>query len=303
MLENRHTPSDRDPYRDRLGGYLGAVLQRDVLLKEWDRDGALPMFLTHLYKFFETRIGQTPLLFMFRRRADDNTPAEIRKHVDLAKPEFEGIVVYSAERLTASFRARLVAAGVAFAVPGNQLFIPELATDLREHFRARKPKRPDQLSPSAQLVLFFHLLSDEPARPRTPTELKEPLQYSIMTMSRAFDELAAVGLARIEQRGRKKLLSFRSEGRLLIDSAKTLLVCPQRRLDHIRWRKEAPDLPLAGEHALAQFSDLSPPAAPPVYAVAPEQMRDLVLAGWTEQVEADYASYVLRDIGGTISTV
>ena len=288
MLENRHTPSDRDPYRDRLGGYLGAVLQRDVLLKEWDRDGALPVFLTHLYKFFETRIGQTPLLFMFRRRADDNTPAEIRKHVDLAKPEFEGIVVYSAERLTASFRARLVAAGVAFAVPGNQLFIPELATDLREHFRARKPKRPDQLSPSAQLVLFFHLLSDEPARPRTPTELKEPLQYSIMTMSRAFDELAAVGLARIEQRGRKKLLSFRSEGRLLIDSAKTLLVCPQRRLDHIRWRKEAPDLPLAGEHALAQFSDLSPPAAPPVYAVAPEQMRDLVLAGWTEQVEADY---------------
>ena len=288
MLENRHAPSDRDPYRDRLEGYLGAILQRDVPLKEWDGDGSLPVFLRHLYKFFETRFGQTPLLFMFGRQADDNTPAEIRKHVDLAKPEFEGIVVYSAERLTASFRARLVATGVAFAVPGNQLFIPELATDLREHFRARKPKRPDQLSPSAQLVLFFHLLGDEPARPWTPTELKEPLQYSIMTMSRAFDELAGVGLARIEQRGRKKLLSFRSEGRLLIDSAKTLLVRPERRLDHIRWRKEAPDLPLAGEHALAQFSDLSPPAAPPVYAVAPEQMRDLVLAGWAEQAEADY---------------
>ena len=131
VLENRHIASDRDPYHDRLEGYLRAILQRDVLLKDWDGHGALPVFLTHLYKFFETRIGQTPLLFMFGRRADDNTPAEIRKHIDLAKPEFERIVVYSAERLAARFRARLVAAGVAFAVPGNQLFIPELASGHR----------------------------------------------------------------------------------------------------------------------------------------------------------------------------
>ena len=53
----------------------------------------------------------------------------------------------------------------------------------------------------------------EQARLWTPTELTEPLRYSIMTMGRAFYELAAVGLAQIERRGRKKLLSFRAEGR------------------------------------------------------------------------------------------
>lgn len=296
MLDNRHIPSDRDEYRDRLEDYLEAILQRNVPLEDWDGHEALPVFLTRLYQFFETRIGQTPLLFMSASQTAEHTPAEIRKHLELVKEGFDGIVVYSAERLTSVFRSRLIAAGLAFAVPGNQLFVPELAIDLREHFRAPKPERPDKLSPSAQLVLFYHLIKDERARSWTPTELTEPLRYSIMTMSRAFDELAAVSLARIERRGRRKLLSFYSEGRLLIDVSKTLLIRPERRLDHVRWQKQPPDLPLAGEHALARFSDLSPPAAPPVYAVTSEQMRDLLALGWAEQREADH------DFDGSLAT-
>ena len=296
MLENQHVVSDRDRYRERLEGYLETVLQRGVSLQDWSGHERLPVFVTRLYRFFETRIGQTPLLFMSATQAEEHTPAEIARHLDLAKPEFDGIVVYSAERLTARFRARLIAGGVAFAVPGNQLFVPALATDLREHFRGPKPEPPDKLSPSAQLVLFFHLLKGEEARQWAPTELTEPLRYSIMTMSRALDELASVGLARIERRGRRKLLSFRADGRLLIDIAKTLLIRPERRLDPIRWVKERPDLPLAGEHALARLSDLSPPSAPPVYAVTPEQMRDLLAAGWAVLREADY------DSDGTLAT-
>ena len=290
MIENRHIVSDEDQFRERLERYLETVLQRRVSLKDWSGHERLPVFLDRLYRFFDTRIGQTPLLFMSATQAEEHTPAEVAKHLDLAKPEFDGIVVYSAERLAARFRARLIEGGVAFAVPGNQLFVPELATDLREHFRGPKPQRPDRLSPSGQLFLFFHLLEGEQARQWRPTELTEPLGYSLMTMSRAFDELATVGLARIERRGRNKLLWLRAEGRLLIDMAKTLLIRPARRLDHIRWLKEPPDLPLAGEHALARLSDLSPPSAPPVYAVTPEQMRDLLAAEWAVPREADYDS-------------
>ena len=247
MLEKQHIASDRDQYRERLESYLETVLQRGVSLRDWGGQETLPVFLARLYRFFETRIGQTPLLFMAATQGGEHTPAAIAKHLDLAKVKFDGIVVYSAERLAAPFRARLIASGVAFAVPGNQLFVPDLATDLREHYRAPKPERADKLSPSAQLVLFYHLLNGEQARPWTATELTEPLRYSIMTTSRARDELANVGLGRIERLGRKKLLSFRAEGRLLIDMAKTLLIRPERRLDHVRWLKEPPGLPLAGE--------------------------------------------------------
>ncbi|MDE0265184.1 MAG: hypothetical protein OXJ37_22485 [Bryobacterales bacterium] len=295
-LEYWQTPSDSGQYRERLERYLEAILQRDVPLHEWDGRKRLPVFLTRLYRFFETRIGHTPLLFMAARQAGNYTPAEMRKHVDLVNPEFDGVVVYSAERLTASSRARLVATGVAFAVPGNQLYVPELATDLRERFRGPRPERPDKLSPSAQLVLFFHLLRNEREQPRTPTELAALLPYSTMTMGRAFDELAAAGLARIERQGRKKLLWFRAEGRLLVDTAKTFLIRPERRLDHIRWLQEPPELPLAGEHALARLSDLSPPATPPVFAVTSRQMRDFLAVGRAETNEAAHDSDVTLEI-------
>ena len=296
MLEKSQIALDRDQYRERLESYLETVLQRGVSLRDWGGQEKLPVFLARLYWFFGGRIGRTPLLFMAATQRGEHTPAEIAKHLDLAKAKFDGIVVYSAERLAAPFRARLIASGVAFAVPGNQLFVPDLATDLREHYRAPKPERAGKLSPSAQLVLFFRLLNGEQARPWTATELTEPLRYSIMTTSRALDELASVGLGRIERRGRKKLLSFRAEGRLLIDMAKTHLIRPERRLDHVRWLKESPDLPLAGEHALARLSDLGPPTAPPVYAVTAEQKRYLIVDGWADLSEADY------DADGTLAT-
>ena len=296
VLEYRQTPSDSDRYRERLEGYLEAILQRDIPLHEWDGHKRLPVFLARLYRFFETRIGHTPVLFMAARQAGNHTPAEIRKHVDLANPEFDGLVVYSAERLTASVRARLIATGVAFAVPGNQLYIPELATDLRERFRGPRPERPDKLSPSAQLVLFFHLLRNEREQPWTPTELAELLPYSTMTVGRAFDELAAAGLAHVERHGRKKLLSFFAAGRMLIDTAKTLLIRPGRRLDHVRWFQQPPELPLAGEHALALLSDLNPPATPPVFAVTAMQMRDFLAVGRAESSEAAH------DSDGTLET-
>lgn len=290
MLEDRHIDSDRDGYRERLEAYLETVLQRSVSLQDWDGHEQLPVFLTRLYRFFESRIGQTPLLFMFAEQNGEHTAAEIAKHIDLVRPEFDGVVVFSAERLAAGFRARLVAGGVAFAVPGNQLFVPELAMDLREYFRGRKPARGDKLSPSAQLVLFFHLLEGGQRRQWTPTELAEPLRYSIMTMSRALEELAAVGLARTERRGRKKLLRFRAEGRSLIETARTHLIRPERRQECVRWLRQPPDLPLAGEHALARLSDLNPPSAPPVYAVTQEQRRDLLADGWADLERADFAT-------------
>ena len=85
-------------------------------------------------------------------------------------------------------------------------------------------------------------------------------------------------------------MSFRAEGRLLIDIAKTLLICPERRVDHIRWRKKPRSLLLTGEHALARLSDLSPPTAPPVYAVTAGQMREFISGGWAELREAEYDS-------------
>src|SRR5690606_13812044 len=97
-------------------------------------------------------------------------PANIARHVALVRSAVDAIVVFAAPAASAYNRSRLIAHGVAFVVPGNQLYIPELAMDLREHFRSPRTRPTDALSPAAQAVLFHHILRlDETAT--TPTAL------------------------------------------------------------------------------------------------------------------------------------
>lgn len=99
--------------------------------------------------------------------------------------------------LNSTPRAHLIGLGVAFAVPGNQLYVAQLAMDLREYFRTPERARGDRLSPVAQAVLFHHILTGRD-QGLTPTALAEEMRYSAMSIGRAFDELAARNLARIE---------------------------------------------------------------------------------------------------------
>lgn len=49
MLVNSQISSDREQFRDRLEGYLEAILQGGVRLRDWQKHEALPAFLARIY--------------------------------------------------------------------------------------------------------------------------------------------------------------------------------------------------------------------------------------------------------------
>jgi DNA-binding MarR family transcriptional regulator len=211
------------------------------------------------------------------------TPSDIAKHVGLVHSAVDAIVIFAAPALSSHNRARLIAHGVAFAIPGNQLYIPELAMDLREHFRSRKERAADGLSPAAQAVLFYHLLlRDEEAT--TPSAIAGRLGYSAMSIGRAYDDLAAAGLAKTRKRGREKHLEFNEDRRTLLEKARPLLRSPVRTLRYVRHGKVPPALKLSGESALAEYTDLSPPRMK-TYAIAASDWK--AVAKNIELVEAN----------------
>ena len=85
------------------------------------------------------------------------TPADIAKHIDIVRNATHATVAFATMTISAHNRSRLIGQGVPFIVPGNQLYIPDLAIDLREHFRASRHRQADGLSPAAQTVLFHQL--------------------------------------------------------------------------------------------------------------------------------------------------
>ena len=171
----------------------------------------------------------------------------------------DGTVVYACKQMSSALRARLVSKGVPFAVPGNQLYIPQLATDLREHYRSPDRGRGEFLSPIAQLVLFHYALR-QPYDRATPSMLAGDLKYSAMSIGLAFDELAGRELATVEKLGREKVLTFTDSPRNLIERSKAALRSPVRGSHAVRFKHARPPMLLAGEAALAELTNLAAPA-------------------------------------------
>jgi DNA-binding MarR family transcriptional regulator len=246
-----------DAFAISLERYLSETLHDHIRVNPFKGSISLPAFVELKYKLYDARIAGRRCVII---ATEDNVtkPSDIAKHVALVRGTVDAAVVFAAPSLSAHNRSRMISQNVSFVVPGNQLYIPELAVDLREHFRAAKPQHADGLSPAAQAVLFHHLLHLH-AQATTPSEIAECLNYSRMSIGRAFDDLAVLQLAKAERRGRERYLVFNTEGRKLLESARKLLRSPVRAVKYVKRPSVTTNLKLAGEAALAELTDLSRP--------------------------------------------
>ncbi len=246
-----------ETFAEALERYLGETLHHRVRINKIDKAISVPTFLERSYRFYDARIEDRRCVVI---AAPENlaTPADIAKHVSLVRSAVDDIVIFAAPSLNAHKRSRLIALGVAFVVPGNQLYIPELAMDLREYFRAPKPRRTEGLSPAAQAV-FFHYLLRLNEFATTPSAIAERLRYSPMSIGRAFDDLVAMGLAKTKKRGKERHIHFSADRPKLMETARPLLHTPVRSVKHIGSNCVVPNLKIAGETALAKLTDLTPP--------------------------------------------
>jgi DNA-binding MarR family transcriptional regulator len=189
----------------------------------------------------------------------EEPPATIRKHIDQVQAKRKQPVVYVRERITAYNRKRLVEQKIPFLVPGNQMYLPMLGIDFREHFRKPRPDKTG-LRPSSQAVLIYALVQD--AKNLGPTALATKLGYSAMAMSRALDELEAarLGESSATGRGHDRWLHFQESKREMWKKAQPLLRNPvkSRHTIHMTRDKNLPG-PQAGLSALAHYSMLAEP--------------------------------------------
>ena len=290
MLETSPDTPERSS-SEALEHYLGATLHDPVRVNPLEFTKKLPTFLDRMYKLGEGFVAGRRCVFLVT--VDDAaTPADIAKHVALVRSSVDAIVVFVTPSLSAHNRSRLVGRGVPFVVPGRQLYIPDLAMDLRERFRTRSHRRINGLSPAAQAVLFHNLLRlDETAT--TPSLIATRLRYSAMSIGRAFDALVDVGLAQTEKRGKERHIRFKEEGRQLIDAAHDLLRSPVRAEKFVRESRTWGPLKVAGERALAKLTDLSPPRLG-IFAVASSDWKAVAQTSGFVETDRDEATHIVE---------
>ncbi len=176
---------------EQLIQYLRDTLNVTIPARPWEKSKHLPFFLQDGYSYFQAELFGLNILLMLDPSDEEHSPATLRKHMDQVREKWEGEVVYARERVTAYNRKRLIEHNVPFIVPGNQLYLPMLAIDLREHFR-QKRRSIDKFSPATQTLVLYWIYNSNMGRERTtPTEMAKVLGYSKMTMTRAFKEVDA----------------------------------------------------------------------------------------------------------------
>jgi DNA-binding MarR family transcriptional regulator len=249
----------------QLAQYIEQTLAVKVAPIPWRGRDRLPPLVKDQYRFAEIRLLQTNCLLMVDSDKGERSPATVRKHMDLVQKKTGAVLVYVRPQVTAYNRKRLIEHKVSFIVPGNQIYLPVLGIDLREHFKRLRAERPT-LGPATQ-VLVLHALLHDVRDVLTPAEQANRLGYSRMTMTRAFDELEAARLGEIKMCGRQRCLRFPANARALWIRAKPLLRTPVIKRLFIRPIPLGPFAMLAGLAALARYTMLAPPPHP-VHALA-----------------------------------
>lgn len=260
--------------------YLAEVLGEQVAVRPWEGEKGLPLFLRERYTFLAARLLENPILFMAARTPDEETPATIRKHLAQAKEKAGRTVVYVRDGVTSYNRRRLIEHRIPFIVPGRQMYLPPLGLDLRERFdQKRRPG--DAIGPSTQAILIHILLRGLDDSPVTAVHLKPRLRYSPITLSRAFDELEAAGLAESTTVDRTRELRLVAPRRTTWEKALPLLRSPVQRLAHATGEIHELRGLVAGLSALALRSMLAGPSNP-VVAVSREDWQSCIQRGAVE---------------------
>ena len=255
-----------------LERYLHDALGVSVKTTPWSGVGQLPPVLREKYRFAKAELLGLRALLVIDANPEEQSPATVRKHLDMLQSKQPAELIYVRARVTAYNRKRLIEQKVPFIVPGNQMYLPMLAIDLREHFRRIREEAPT-FSPSTQVVVLHAMLRDA-GQVLIPSEMAPLLGYSAMTMTRAFDELETAKLAVVTVRGRERCLRFIGDRREIWEKAQPFLRNPVSKRLFIRRIHGAEGATRAGLTALAHYSMLAPPAYT-TYALSREEWKTL----------------------------
>jgi hypothetical protein len=237
---------------DQARAYVETVLGTPLALAPSAVGDSLPFFVRDRYALYEGHLlDRRCLLVVPHADLDDlEPPAGLARQFRQIAGKTNATVILLLPTLAAYNRKRLIAQRINFIVAGAQLFIPELAVDLREHHRHPvETTRPEvkTLSPTAQTIVIDALLG--------------PRLMGLI----AKDIAATLEVSAMEPQGAGYRLYFKLHGRELWDAARPRLSSPVRKVRSVDHILPDPEVLVAGESALASYTSL---AEPPRKAVA-----------------------------------
>ncbi|SEH88675.1 hypothetical protein [Pseudomonas asplenii] len=254
--------------QDEAKAYIESVLGATAHLTPMPL--RVPYNIRDSYKTYELSISMgnhSPLnLMLLVSRDEISYPGivKLQKHIELVRKATHQVIAYVCRSLSVQDRRSLITHQVNFIQPGFQMFIPEMALDLRESFRQRREQSEvTALLPAAQAMFLSCLYAGKTDETYfTTNALLGDLGYSRVTLSKAVDQLTSLGvISPAKSELHWKTYAFNGSPAEVFRKARQYLRSPVKKKIGITRNTipMAPGVCLAGETALAKYTMLAEP--------------------------------------------
>ncbi|MGN6420667.1 MAG: hypothetical protein ACTHMC_24360 [Pseudobacter sp.] len=220
---------------------------------------SLPVYIKETFDLYMCWLNGRRLLLAILKPEQEFTVGRVAKQISFIEQKLEVKTAVVSFTITALDRKRLIEKGVNFIVPGKQLFLPALLMDLQENFN-QMPPTSTQLLPSSQLILLYHILygRQDPIAGISLKSVAEKLGYTPMAVTKAAENLQALGLCTIDDSRKEKKFVFPFTNADLWKRSAPFLVTPVLKTVYVDV-SPSPTLPNCNLSALPEYSDMNFP--------------------------------------------
>tara|TARA_R110001592_G_scaffold13581_11_gene62047 strand:+ start:1332 stop:2321 length:990 start_codon:yes stop_codon:yes gene_type:complete len=188
----------------------------------------LPLYLTSQFDIRQLYLFGEPLLIALIDAHTKPDLAKLARQRESIEEKLGASVVLVIPQLKSYERKRLIQKQIPFIVPGRQMYLPMLLTDLRESFPARVDATATTMSWVAQVIVLRHLIFHDVIE-RPLSHIATMLGYTPMAISQAVDALVALQLCERVRLGREKRIYFHSAPDKLWRMARPYLRAPVKK--------------------------------------------------------------------------
>jgi len=254
--------------------YLKKVLGLNVSFGySLNYDDVLPAYLASAFVFYGMRVQSRDFLLVGEGPDTEFSPSQLKTRLETIGKQLQIPVIYTANSLAKDSRRDLIKYRVSFIIPGQQLYLPELAMDFKERYSGEKP-RVKSLAPLSQ-VSALHPLLNRTYRDFSNTDLFNKMGYSTATASRVISELSGLGILSCKSINKSQICSWTSMGKELWQRLLPYLSSPVKSFAWFSGEsKMAVQYPRAGLSALSLFSRIAEPEIP-VFACSVATFKNL----------------------------
>lgn len=246
--------------KDMLKDAFGLTVKEELIGKV----RGLPMYMTNGRSFYRMEISGIPFLLVSVPEDDKFGVVALQKQL-IKYSEIVGMnVAFAFSKLTRTQRDALISRTIPFVSLPDQLYLPFLGIALQNRFRKEKILEMEKMKPAAQCLFlyFLYMVKDGQVIKK---QAAEALRLTGTSITRASEQLTAMGLITEETIGKERLMRAAKTGSEFLAQAKPYLINPVFRRIKVKACQELEALPVAGETALSLRTMLN---TPPIQKVA-----------------------------------